>query len=54
MTVLYPVYASTFVWAAVMGIWIEGNPIRPVHVAGMILLIGGMWLMGLGNASPGR
>mgnify|MGYP001416571165 CR=1 FL=1 len=54
VTVLYPIYATTFIWAAAMGwIW-YGQPIRPIHVVGMILLIGGMFLMGVGNAAPGK
>jgi len=45
-TVLYPVYASTFIWAAVFGLVLYGTPIRPVHVFGMVMLVGGMMLMG--------
>lgn len=44
--VLYPIYATTFIWAAVIGLMAYGTPIRPVHVAGMVLLVGGMYLMG--------
>ncbi|MEM8874021.1 MAG: hypothetical protein AAGD32_07150 [Planctomycetota bacterium] len=44
--VVYPVYASTFIWAAVLAWWLEGTPIRPVHVAGMGTLVLGMFLMG--------
>jgi multidrug transporter EmrE-like cation transporter len=47
VTVLYPIYASTFIWAAVIALLLYGDPIRPVHVAGMILLVAGMYLMGL-------
>ncbi|MCX7017291.1 MAG: hypothetical protein NTW86_32805 [Candidatus Sumerlaeota bacterium] len=47
LSVLYPVYATTFIWAALIGLWVYGVPIRPVNVAGMILLVGGMFLMGL-------
>lgn len=46
LTVLYPVYASTFIWAALLAWWTQGQPIRPVHVAGMATLILGMYLMG--------
>jgi multidrug transporter EmrE-like cation transporter len=46
LAVLYPLYASTFIWAAVIGLWAYGAPIRPVNVAGMILLVAGMYLMG--------
>ena len=43
--VLYPVYASTFIWAAVLAFLIHGEAIRPVHIGGMILLIGGIVCM---------
>ena len=46
LSVLYPVYATTFIWAAMIGLMAYGTPIRPVNVAGMLLLIGGMYLMG--------
>lgn len=46
LTVLYPIYATTFVWAAFIGLWAYGTPIKPVNVAGMLVLILGMYLMG--------
>jgi len=46
LTVLYPIYASTFVWAALIAWRAYGTPIRPVNVVGMLLLIVGMYLMG--------
>lgn len=46
LSVLYPVYASTFVWAALIAWQAYGVPIRLVHVAGMGLLVAGMYLMG--------
>ena len=46
LSVLYPVYATTFIWAAVISLMAYGTPIRPINVAGMLLLIGGMYLMG--------
>ena len=46
MAVLYPIYASTFVWAALIAYLAYGTPVRPANVAGMALLIGGMYLMG--------
>ena len=44
--VLYPIYASTFVFAALLGWWLADQPIRPVHLAGMACLFLGMFLMG--------
>jgi multidrug transporter EmrE-like cation transporter len=46
LSVLYPIYATTFIWAALISLAAYGTPIKPVHVAGMVLLVGGMWLMG--------
>ena len=46
LTVLYPIYASTFVWAAVIAYFAYSTPIRAVNVVGMCLLVAGMYLMG--------
>ena len=46
LTVLYPIYASTFIWAAVLALLLQAVPIRPVNIAGMGLLVIGMFLMG--------
>ena len=46
LTVLYPVYATTFIWAAVLALYVYGTPIKVVNVAGMGLLVAGMYLMG--------
>jgi len=46
LSVLYPIYASTFIWAAIIAMVIYGTPIKPINVGGMILLVGGMFLMG--------
>ncbi|HYV35503.1 MAG TPA: hypothetical protein VE988_07355 [Gemmataceae bacterium] len=46
LTVLYPIYASTFIWAALIAWAAYGTPIRPINIAGMILLVVGMYLLG--------
>jgi len=46
LSVLYPIYATTFIWAAILAMVVYGTPIKPINVAGMILLVGGMYLMG--------
>jgi multidrug transporter EmrE-like cation transporter len=46
LTVLYPIYATTFIWAAILALLVYGTPIKSINVAGMALLIGGMYLMG--------
>ena len=49
LSVLYPVYATTFIWAALIGWLAYGQSISPQNIAGMLLLIGGMYLMGVGS-----
>lgn len=46
LTTLYPVYATTFIFAALIAWWVYGVPIKPANVCGMALLIVGMYLMG--------
>jgi multidrug transporter EmrE-like cation transporter len=46
LTVLYPTYATTFIWAAVIALVVNGTPIKPINIAGMGTLILGMYLMG--------
>jgi multidrug transporter EmrE-like cation transporter len=46
LAVLYPLYATTFIWAAFIAWAAYGSPIRPVNIAGMAALVLGMYLMG--------
>lgn len=46
MSVLYPIYATTFIWAALLAWLAYGVAIKPVHVLGMGCLVVGMYLMG--------
>lgn len=46
LTVLYPIYATTFIWAAIIAWLVYGTPIRLVNIGGMALLIAGMYFMG--------
>ena len=46
LTVLYPVYATTFIWAACIAYFAYGTPIKPVNAVGMGTLVVGMYLMG--------
>ena len=46
MSVLYPLYASTFIWAALIAWWAFDTPIKPVHILGMGCIVLGMFLMG--------
>jgi drug/metabolite transporter (DMT)-like permease len=51
LAVLYPLYATTFIWAAAINWWVYDEPIGLVNVAGMALLVGGMFLMGVRPAN---
>ena len=46
LTVLYPVYASTFIFGAVIAYFAYGTPVKTANVCGMLLLVAGMYLMG--------
>jgi hypothetical protein len=43
--VLYPIYATTFIWAALIALFHQGAPIEAIHVGGMVLLIAGIVAM---------
>lgn len=45
LTVLYPIYASTFIFAALIAWRVYGTPIRAMNIAGMLLLVAGMYLL---------
>ncbi len=49
MSVLYPIYASTFIWGALIARVAFSEPIRFVNVLGMVVLVAGMFLMGMGK-----
>jgi uncharacterized membrane protein len=39
LSVLYPVYASTFIFAALIAWWAFGEPIKPVNIVGTFTLV---------------
>lgn len=43
--VLYPIYASMFIWAAMIAWVLHGDPIQPIHLVGMAFLMAGIILM---------
>ena len=46
LTLLYPTYASTFIFAAIIALLVYGTPITAVNILGMMFLVLGMVLMG--------
>lgn len=47
VAVLYPIYATTFLWALLIAHFRLGEAIRWPNVVGMVLLVVGIFLMGL-------
>ncbi|MBT3199734.1 MAG: hypothetical protein HN350_07440 [Phycisphaerales bacterium] len=45
MTVLYPIYASTFVWAMLIGTLYLKEPMSLYKLCGVLLIMGGMYLI---------
>ena len=45
MTVLYPMYASTFVWALLIGVLYLKEPLSIYKLCGAALIMGGMFLI---------
>jgi uncharacterized membrane protein len=43
--VLYPLYATTFIWAALIAMFHHGAPVALIHVGGMALLVAGIIAM---------
>lgn len=46
LTVLYPIYASTFIWAALIAWKAYGTPITWTNILGMVFLLAGMFFLG--------
>ena len=45
MTVLYPMYASTFVWALLIGVLFLKEPLSIYKLCGVAMIMGGMFLI---------
>lgn len=45
MTVLYPIYASTFVWALLIGVLYLKEPLTIYKLCGIALIISGIFLI---------
>lgn len=45
MTVLYPMYASTFIWALLIGRFLLGEPVGPGRILGVGVIVLGMFLI---------
>lgn len=42
ISVTYPVYASTFIWGTILGVFLDKEVVSPVQIAGILLVIIGV------------
>ena len=42
ISVVYPFYATTFIWGTLIGIWLEKEPWSPWYLVGLIMILGGL------------
>ena len=45
ISVVYPFYATTFVWGALIGVFLEKEPWSNWNLAGLFLILGGLTLI---------
>jgi multidrug transporter EmrE-like cation transporter len=48
ISVVYPVYATTFLWGALLGHYLDGEPLAAATWLGMILILAGVAAIGFG------
>ena len=48
LSTVYPVYATTFVWGALLGKYLEGETLNASVWIGMLLILAGVTAIGLG------
>ncbi len=47
ISVVYPFYATTFIWGALIGILLEKEPWHPLLLIGLIMVVAGVSLMAI-------
>jgi len=45
LSVVYPAYATTFLWASLLGILVDKEAYSPLQAVGMGLLLGGVFMI---------
>ena len=50
LSVVYPVYATTFVWGTGLAIWLDHEPVTPMQIAGVGVIVLGVTFVALGSA----
>ena len=52
LSVTYPVYASTFVWGALIGVYIDKEPLNLAQVLGILLVFLGVCVVAMASGQP--
>jgi drug/metabolite transporter (DMT)-like permease len=47
ISVVYPFYATTFIWGTVIGIVVEKESVKPVYFLGLALLLAGLTVIAM-------
>ena len=50
LSVVYPVYATTFIWGMLIAAWIEGEKVNLYQMSGVLVIILGVGLIAFGHA----
>ena len=54
LSVTYPVYASTFVWGALIGVYIDKEPLNLAQVIGILLVFLGVCVVAMSSGQAGE
>jgi multidrug transporter EmrE-like cation transporter len=52
ISAVYPAYAATFVWGALLGYYLEGEPLNATVLFGIGLILAGVAVVGIGAVKP--
>ena len=48
LSVVYPVYATTFLWGTLLAVWLEKEPYSVMQLAGVGVVVAGVAMVALG------
>lgn len=50
LSVVYPIYATTFVWGTLIAVYFRGESISAMQIAGLVVIIAGVSLVAMGHS----
>lgn len=51
LSLLYPVFAMTYVWVTVLSVLVFHESMNPYKIAGIVIIVGGIAVLGRGEAA---